>query len=158
MEKIDIEARAERARQLFHEGYNCAQSVVLAYSDLFGLDNSLAASISAPLGGGMGRLREVCGAVSGMFMIAGLYYKNDKPGDLAKRKVVYTAVQNLAARSKALNGSIICRELLGLDHKSDEPTPEPRTEAYYKRRPCANYVASAARLIGEKLNEELDKA
>lgn len=158
MEKIDIEARAERARQLFHEGYNCAQSVVLAYSDLFGLDNSLAASISAPLGGGMGRLREVCGAVSGMFMIAGLYYKNDKPGDLAKRKVVYTAVQDLAARSKALNGSIICRELLGLDHKSDEPTPEPRTEAYYKRRPCANYVASAARLIGEKLNEELDKA
>ena len=70
-------------------------------------------------------------------MIAGLYYKNDKPGDLAKRKVVYTAVQDLAARSKALNGSIICRELLGLDHKSDEPTPEPRTEAYYKRRPCA---------------------
>ena len=158
MEKIDVEQRAEKARQLFCEGYNCAQSVVLAYNDLFDVDQQLAASISAPLGGGMGRLREVCGAVSGMFMIAGLYYKNDKPGDLAKRKVVYTAVQDLAARSKALNGSIICRELLGLDHKSDEPTPEPRTEAYYKRRPCANYVASSARLIGEKLNEELDKA
>lgn len=155
MEKIDIEARAERARQLFHEGYNCAQSVVLAYSDLFGLDNSLAASISAPLGGGMGRLREVCGAVSGMFMVAGLYYKNDVPSDMEKRKTVYAAVQNLAEKSKALNGSIICRELLGLDHKSDVPTPEARTEAYYKRRPCADYVASATRLIGEKLNEEI---
>lgn len=155
IEKIDIEARAERARQLFHEGYNCAQSVVLAYSDLFGLDNSLAASISAPLGGGMGRLREVCGAVSGMFMVAGLYYKNDVPSDMEKRKTVYAAVQNLAEKSKALNGSIICRELLGLDHKSDVPTPEARTKAYYKRRPCADYVASAARLIGEKLNEEI---
>lgn len=155
MEKIDVEARAERARQLFHEGYNCAQSVVLAYSDLFGLDNWLAASISAPLGGGMGRLREVCGAVSGMFMVAGLYYKNDMPSDMEKRKTVYAAVQNLAEKSKALNGSIICRELLGLDHKSDVPTPEARTEAYYKRRPCADYVASAARLIGEKLNEEI---
>lgn len=158
MEKIDVEQRAEEARQLFHEGYNCAQSVVLAYSDLFDLDPSLAASISAPLGGGMGRLREVCGAVSGMFMIAGLYYKNDIPSDMAKRKTVYATVQELAAKSKELNGSIICRELLGLDHKSDAPTPEARTEAYYKRRPCADYVASAARLVGEKLNEELDKA
>ena len=83
-----------------------------------------------------------------------LYYKNDVPSDLAKRKIVYATVQELAEKSKALNGSIICRELLGLDHKSDVPTPEARTEAYYKRRPCADYVASAARLIGEKLNEE----
>ncbi|HIX26091.1 MAG TPA: C-GCAxxG-C-C family protein [Candidatus Barnesiella excrementigallinarum] len=157
MEKIDIEQRAEKARALFHEGYNCAQSVVLAYSDLFDLDPSLAASISAPLGGGMGRLREVCGAVSGMFMVAGLYYKNDVPSDMGKRKLVYATVQELAQKSTALNGSIICRELLGLDHKSDAPTPEARTEAYYKRRPCADYVASAARLIGEKLNEELNQ-
>ena len=156
MEKIDIDERAEKARQLFYDGYNCAQSVVLAYCDYFDIDPSLVASISAPLGGGMGRLREVCGAVSGMFMVLGLYYKNDAPADLAKRKLVYTAVQELAAKSKELNGSIICRELLNLDHKSDIPTPEARTEAYYKRRPCANYVASAARLVGEKLNEELD--
>ena len=100
MEKINVEERAEKARQLFHEGYNCAQSVVLAYSDLFDLDPSLAASISAPLGGGMGRLREVCGAVSGMFMIAGLYYKNDVPSDMAKRKQVYATVQELAEQSK----------------------------------------------------------
>ena len=157
MEKINVEERAEKARQLFHEGYNCAQSVVLAYSDLFDLDPSLAASISAPLGGGMGRLREVCGAVSGMFMIAGLYYKNDVPSDMAKRKQVYATVQELAEQSKALNGSIICREVLGLEHQSATPTPEARTEAYYKRRPCADDVASAARLIGEKLNQEISK-
>ena len=101
----------------------------MAYIDLFDIDPASAASISAPLGGGMGRLREVCGAVSGMFMIAGLYYKNDAPADMAKRKQVYTAVQDLAEKSKA----------------------------YYKRRPCANYVASAARLIGEKLNQEISK-
>lgn len=98
-------------------------------------------------------MREVCGAVSGMFMVAGLFYKNDVPSDMTKRKIVYSTVQDLAEKSKALNGSIICRELLGLDHKSDSPTPEARTETYYKRRPCADYVASAARLIGEKLNE-----
>ena len=143
MERVDVEQRAEKARRFFLEGYNCAQAVVLAYCDLFDISPSLAASISAPLGGGMGRLREVCGAVSGMFMVAGLFYKND----------VYGTVQDLAEKSKALNGSIICRELLGLDHKSDSPTPEARTETYYKRRPCADYVASAARLIGEKLNE-----
>ena len=142
MERVDVEQRAEKARRFFLEGYNCAQAVVLAYCDLFDISPSLAASISAPLGGGMGRLREVCGAVSGMFMVAGLFYKNDIP-----------SVQDLAEKSKALNGSIICRELLGLDHKSDSPTPEARTETYYKRRPCADYVASAARLIGEKLNE-----
>ena len=95
--------------------------------------------------------------MSGMFMIAGLYYKNDVPSDMAKRKQVYATVQELAEQSKAQNGSIICRELLGLDHKSDTPTPEARTEAYYKRRPCADYVASAARLIGEKLNQEISK-
>ena len=110
MEKINIDERAEKARQLFYDGYNCAQSVVLAYCDYFDIDPSLVASISAPLGGGMGRLREVCGAVSGMFMVLGLYYKNDVPADLAKRKLVYTAVQELAAKSKELNGSIICRE------------------------------------------------
>lgn len=86
MERVDVEQRAEKARRFFLEGYNCAQAVVLAYCDLFDISPSLAASISAPLGGGMGRLREVCGAVSGMFMVAGLFYKNDIPSDMTKRK------------------------------------------------------------------------
>jgi len=150
---INIEERVQKAVDLFKSGYNCSQSVFLAYNDLFAIEDTLAATLLAPLGGGMGRLREVCGAVSGMFMVAGLFYKNDVPSDMTKRKIVYSTVQDLAEKSKALNGSIICRELLGLDHKSDSPTPEARTETYYKRRPCADYVASAARLIGEKLNE-----
>ena len=107
MERVDVEQRAEKARRFFLEGYNCAQAVVLAYCDLFDISPSLAASISAPLGGGMGRLREVCGAVSGMFMVAGLFYKNDIPSDMTKRKIVYSTVQDLAEKSKALNGSII---------------------------------------------------
>ena len=158
MSDITATTRGEKAKQLYAKGYNCAQAVALAFADVTGVDEETVGTASAPFGGGMGRLGEVCGAVSGMFMIAGLYYKNDIPSDMAKRKTVYATVQELAAKSKELNGSIICRELLGLDHKSDAPTPEARTEAYYKRRPCADYVASAARLVGEKLNEELDKA
>ena len=146
-------AHSELAKAYFKEGYNCAQSVFLAFHEECGLDFETALKISSSFGAGMGRLREVCGAVSGMFMVAGLFYKNDIPSDMTKRKIVYSTVQDLAEKSKALNGSIICRELLGLDHKSDSPTPEARTETYYKRRPCADYVASAARLIGEKLNE-----
>lgn len=154
MERIDVELRVDKARELFHQGYNCAQAVVLAYCDVFRIEEATAASISAPLGGGMGRLREVCGAVSGMFLIAGLLYRDTDPTDTAKRRTVYSAVQELAGKSKELNGSIICRELLALDHKSDGPVPEPRTAAYYRRRPCAEYVAQAARLVGEKINEE----
>ncbi len=152
--EINIDERVKKACQLFLNGYNCAQSVVLAYNDLFQIDDSTAASISAPLGGGMGRLREVCGAVSGMFMVTGLYLKNDNPQDVSRKKLVYSTVQNLAAKSKEQNGSIICRELLNLDHLSDSPIPEARTESYYKRRPCADYVASAARLVGEWLKEQ----
>ena len=94
MERVDVEQRAEKARRFFLEGYICAQAVVLAYCVLFVISPALAAAISAPLGGGMGRLREVCGAVSGMFMGAGLFYKNDIPSDMTKRKIVYSTVQD----------------------------------------------------------------
>ena len=152
MEKIDVEQRAEKARQLFHEGYNCAQSVVLAYSDLFNLDPSLAASISAPLGGGMGRLREVCGAVSGMFMIAGLKYGPADPKDHAAKTAHYALVQQLAEKFKQENGSIICRELLGLTGPQG-PEPDKRTAQYYQVRPCPEKVASAAGIVEELLKE-----
>lgn len=153
MGKIDVEARARHARELFKEGYNCSQSVFLAYADLYGLDPVVAATLVAPLGGGMGRLREVCGAVSAAFMLTGLKYPNPTPDDKAAKTRSYTAVQELAERFRRENGSIICRELLGLGKGPDSPVPSERTEAYYKRRPCADYVELAARFIGEKLNE-----
>ena len=156
--KIDVEERSRRAKAFFLDGYNCSQSVFLAYCDLFGIDERFGATLVAPLGGGMGRLREVCGTVSASFIIAGLKYPagipaNTPEGKEAKTKN-YTVIQELAERFKKETGSIVCRELLGLTKKKDDPIPSDRTEEYYKRRPCAEYVAIAARIIGEKLNEE----
>lgn len=154
MKKIDVEARAMQARRLFTSGYNCSQSVFLAYADVFGVDRDMAAAMVAPLGGGMGRLREVCGAVSAAFMLSGLKYSAADPTDKAAKTRCYTVVQELAARFKEQNGSIICRDLLGLGGGADTPEPSDRTVAYYKRRPCADYVEIAARIVGTKLNEE----
>ncbi|WP_455496734.1 C-GCAxxG-C-C family protein [Coprobacter sp.] len=151
---IDVEERIQKAVSLFKSGYNCSQSVFLAYNDLFGIEDTLAATLVAPLGGGMGRLREVCGAVSASFMIAGLKYPANDPADKLAKTRNYTVVQELAAEFKKENGSIVCRELLGLAQKQDDPVPSDRTEAYYKRRPCADYVATAARIVGDKLMSE----
>lgn len=150
--KVNPQERAEQAREYFTSGYNCAQSVFLAYRDITGIDEVLAATISAPFGGGMGRLREVCGAVSGMTMVAGFIAPNSQPNDNENKKNCYATVQALAEEFRAENGSIICRELLGLAQQKDDPTPSPRTGEYYKRRPCAEYVAIAARIVGEKIN------
>ncbi|MBQ5396161.1 MAG: C_GCAxxG_C_C family protein [Alistipes sp.] len=150
--KVDIKERSERARDYFTSGYNCAQAVFLAYRDIAALDKELAATISAPFGGGMGRLREVCGAVSGMTMVAGFLSPNQLPNDNENKKQCYATVQSLAEAFRQENGSIVCRELLGLAQQKDDPTPSPRTGEYYKRRPCAEYVAIAARIVGEKIN------
>lgn len=146
--EINIEERASQAETYFRQGYNCAQSVYMTFADLYGMDIELAKIISAPLGGGMGRLREVCGACSGMFLVAGLQLPADKP---TKKGASYQLVQELAEEFKAENGSIICRELLGLDHKKDGPIAEARTEAYYKKRPCAQLVHMAATIVGKKI-------
>lgn len=149
--EIDVEKRVERAVAFFKEGYNCSQSVVLAYADLFGLEHNFAAVVSAAFGGGMGRLREVCGAVSGMMMIAGLKYPLCDPADRESKATLYAVEQELAGIFSEMNGSIVCRELLGLNHKKDEPVPAERNAAYYQKRPCAEYVGVAARIIGERL-------
>lgn len=150
--KVDPTERAKCAREYFTSGYNCAQSVFLAFRDVTGLSEELAATISAPFGGGMGRLREVCGAVSGMTMTAGFLAPNPQPNDNENKKRCYAMVQSLAEEFRMENGSIVCRELLGLTQQKDDPTPSPRTGEYYKRRPCAEYVAIAARIVAEKIN------
>lgn len=152
--KVDIEERVAAARELFLAGYNCAQSVFIAYRDVAGFDERMAATVSAPFGGGMGRLREVCGAVSGMTMTAGFLVPNDRPGDAQTKKRNYATVQEMAEKFRSENGSIVCRELLGLTQRKDPPTPSERTAEYYKKRPCIEYVATAARIIGEKINSE----
>lgn len=144
---------SELARSYFLEGYNCSQAVLLAFCDELGFDKTQAARIASPFGGGMSRLREVCGAVSGMFMAAGLFFGYDDPKDNTRKKELYAFDQELARRFSQKNGSIVCRELLGLNHQKDEPTPAARTTEYYKKRPCADLVADAAEILETLLIE-----
>ncbi len=137
----------EKARELFKQGYNCAQAVLLAFCDVTGLDEKTALLLSSSFGGGMGRMREVCGAVSGMFMVAGLLYGYHETSDQTGKTEHYKRIQTLAEEFRKENGSIICRELLGLPGGADSPVPELRTNTYYKKRPCAELVAMAARIM-----------
>lgn len=143
---------SQKAKDLFNNGYSCAQAVFCAFADDINMDLETALKLSSSFGGGMGRLREVCGAVSAMFMIAGLKYGYLANDDEAKEKH-YEFIQKLAKEFEEKNGTIICRELLGLDVKHDSPTPSKRTEQYYKERPCAELVASAASIISKYLEK-----
>lgn len=153
--EIDIEksAYAQKAMELFKEGFNCSQSVFLAFEDKYQMDRKTALMLSSSFGGGMGRLREVCGAVSGMFMVAGVLYGYDDPKDYEAKKVHYERIQQLAKEYELRNGSIVCRQLLGLGEGKDVPTPEKRTEEYYKKRPCAELVGMAAAIMEQYILE-----
>ena len=144
------EEYAAKAKELFLNGYNCSQAVLLAFDDVTGLDTETAARLASSFGGGMGRLREVCGAVSGMFMIAGLTNGYDDPKAKEEKAAHYALIQTLADDFKQENGSIVCRELLGLN-ADGSPVPAPRTAEYYKKRPCAELVGDAARIIALRL-------
>lgn len=150
---INVEERSEQAVTNFKSGYNCAQAVYMAYADLFGMDPKTAAIIAAPMGAGIGRMREVCGTVSGAALIAGLAIPCDNPADMASKTRCYALVQQVAERFRQENGSIICRELLGIAPTKESPVPSPRTEAYYKKRPCVELVRMSATFIGEELQK-----
>ncbi len=143
------------AQELFHEGYNCAQAVFCAFGDRTGLDREAAARLASSFGGGMGRMREVCGAVSGALLVLGCLCGYSDPGDPAAKKAHYQLVQEFARRYKEANGSIICRELLQAGGIKAEAggDPEPRTARYYERRPCGAYVGDAARIVSALLQE-----
>lgn len=143
----------QKAMKLFKEGYNCSQAVVLAFSDKYDIEKAAAVKLASSFGGGMGRMREVCGAVSGMFMVAGLLYGYDDPKAREEKAEHYERIQKLAAEFTEINGSIICRELLCLSQKKDEPTPSERTAEYYKKRPCEQLVGIAAALMEQYINE-----
>ena len=136
-----------KAMELFVEGYNCAQAVAVAFCDITGLDEKTTARMVSPYGGGMGRLREVCGAVSGMFFVLGYLYSYDNADADETKKELYGRVQDLAGQFREKCGSIICRELL--DNPPSDPNPSPRTAQYYKDRPCAILVKTAAELMDD---------
>ena len=146
-------SRREKAETLFLEGYNCAQAVIIAFEDLHGLDRKTAASLASSFGGGMARLREVCGSVSGMFMVAGLLYGYDDPKAKEEKAEHYARIQQLAAEFSTEHGSIVCRELLGLTEKKQAPTPEERTAEYYKKRPCKEIIGMAAEIMDKYIKE-----
>lgn len=139
--------RREAAMANFLNGYNCSQSVILAFEDILPVEKSQLSKISSPFGGGMGRLREVCGSVSGMFMIVGLLYGYDGPEKGQRKTDLYTRVQELAHQFEEKHGSIVCRELLGLNIRHDVPIPEARTKNYYKKRPCPEIIGDAAEIL-----------
>lgn len=141
------------AEQNFENGYNCAQAVLLAFSDLTGLDEKTALSISSSFGGGMGRLREVCGAVSGMFMVAGLLYGSNTTVTQEEKAAHYERLQAFAVQFREKNGSYLCRELLAGVQTTIGTVPEARTAEYYKKRPCKLLCGDAAEILDRYITE-----
>ena len=139
------------AAELFLQGYNCAQAVAVAFCDVTGLDKEFAAKMVSAFGGGMGRLREVCGAVSGMYFVLGHLYGYHTPGDDEVKKALYAQVQELAGKFRVENGSIVCRDIL--KNPPSDPNPSPRTAEYYAQRPCARMVYTAATLMDQFIAE-----
>lgn len=144
---------SEKACELFKEGYNCSQAVFAAFGDLTGMDEKTALTLSSSFGGGMGRMREVCGACSGMFMVAGLLYGYDSPTDKKAKTEHYERIQYLANEFKAKYETIICRDLLKNIKTDTNPVPSDRTEEYYKARPCVRFVEEAAKILDKYIEE-----
>mgnify|MGYP002517861798 CR=1 FL=1 len=139
--------RIEKAVELFKEGFNCSQAVVAAFADKYGFTREQALKMSASFGGGIGRMRETCGAACGMFILAGLETGCTDAADRQGKADNYAFVQELAEKFRRENGSLICAELLGLRERApQEPTPEERTKGYYMKRPCVKMVETAARI------------
>lgn len=154
---MELKDRVEKAVELFKSGYNCSQSVVAAFADMYGFTEEQAFHISASFGGGLGRMRQTCGAACGLFMLAGLEKCAVEGSDRAGKAANYALVQELAAEFKKRNGSMICAELLGLKKPEGSSMPEARTEQYYAKRPCSRMVETAAQIWVEHLEKEAKK-
>ncbi|MBR3537945.1 MAG: C_GCAxxG_C_C family protein [Eubacterium sp.] len=149
--------RREAAMTNFRNGYNCSQSIILAFEDMLPMDKTTLSMMASSFGGGMGRLREVCGSVTGMFMIVGLLYGYAGPETGQIKADHYARIQELARRFEEKHGSIVCREMLGLSIRHDTPNPEARTNEYYKKRPCAEIIGDAAEILEQYIKEQDEK-
>lgn len=142
-----MSVKGDRAYELFKQGYNCAQAVFGAFAEELGIDFDTAVRLSSGFGGGIGRMREVCGTFTGLTMAADMLYGYADPSDAETKKELYERIRALADKFREDNGSIICRELLGLQQAESSAVPEKRTEEYYKKRPCAELCRYAAELL-----------
>lgn len=147
----ETELRTQKAVSLFEQGYNCAQSVFMAYADIFGVERELAAKLPTSFGGGMGRLREVCGALSGAFMLLGLKYPFTDVHNKALKNENYKKVQAVAGAFKQEMGSYICADLLHIRREAQHYVSADRTKAYYAERPCSKCVRVAAEIVGKEI-------
>ena len=155
-ETVCEKSRGDRARELFREGYNCSQAVTLAFAEELearGISREMAAGLASSFGGGLGRLREVCGCVSGMALVCGALEGYTDPKAAVEKQDHYKKIQELVTTFKNENGSYICRELLAGINTDTDPVPEARTESYYKKRPCAELAACAADILERHLKE-----
>lgn len=155
--KTELEERVQRAVELFMSGYGCCQSVVAAFADLYGFNDNQAKLIGAGFGGGVGRLRMMCGTVSGLVLLAGMAEGQTDGSDQKGKAECYRLVQQLLADFKTQNGSLICADLLGLENKTPafgNFVPSERNAQYYKVRPCAAKVECAARIFAEYLDRQ----
>lgn len=151
-----MRSRVEDAVAMFESGYNCAQAVFATYADVFGMDSVTALQLSSPMGAGVGRMREVCGAVSAMAMLAGLKEGNTDPANEAGKAAIYELVQAMSNTFKQHTGSIICRDLLDISEQGQGAAPTVRTAEYYAKRPCSRMVAAASKIIEEQLLADFD--
>lgn len=164
MDQGYIQAKKEKAKGLFESGFNCCQAVFGAFAEDFGMDLDTALRLSASFGGGFGRLREVCGAVSGMALTLGMASGSAEPSDQAAKAANYALMQEVAEDFRKMNGSIICRDLLSMSDNvsaakdTDALNPSERTQAFYKKRPCSELVREAAGIVAAKMEELKDSA
>ena len=152
--EMTVEEREQKAGELFKAGYNCCQAVAMTFADVLGLSEDEVARLASGFGGGMGRMREVCGTVSAMTMVAGAMIPATDVNDKEAKTANYALVQEMADEFKKLNGSIICRELLGLSKPEGTPVPSDRTPEYYKKRPCGELCSIAAGIVARKLEKQ----
>lgn len=151
-----MKSRVEQAAATFEEGFTCAQAVFSTYADLFGMDRETALKLSSPMGGGIGRMREVCGAVSAMAMLAGLKEGNTDPANEEGKEKIYLLTRQMADKIKEQFGTIVCRELLGLDSMEESAKPSLRTQQYYEERPCLKLIVAAAKIVEEMLLADMN--
>lgn len=150
---MTVEEREQKAGELFKAGYNCCQAVAMTFADVIGLPEQEVARLASGFGGGMGRMREVCGTVSAMTLVAGAMISANDVTDKAAKTANYALVQEMAGEFRQMNGSIICRELLGLSKPEGTPVPSDRTPEYYKKRPCGELCSIAAGIVARKLEK-----
>lgn len=148
-----MSVRGDKAYELFLSGYNCTQAVVGAFADVISMDFDTAVRFSSGFGGGMGRLREVCGTFSGAVIVVNALYGYSDPKNVQAKAELYSRIQELAAQFRRDNGSIICKELLGLSRPEGSPIPEARTDEYYKKRPCSELCRYSANMLEEYIRE-----